>query len=289
MAAHVVVGADGSPPSQIAVGWAAEDAARRGCDLRIVYVYESERYNVPAQTPPGFHDPVMEYGRDVLAQAVDQARGHAPWVDVSTSMESGSVVEVLQREAEAAEQVVVGSRSLGGFTGMLLGSISRSLAGHAAAPVVVVKNVPRQARGEIVVGYDGSDHSVTTLRYAFEEAARRDARVHAIHTWQLPIMGGMYTVSYVPMLDDVMVAEERTAEMALAPWRERYPGIEVNQAVICEHPVVALRDASATADLVVVGSRGLGAFESAILGSVSHGILHHAQCPVAVVNARNEA
>jgi nucleotide-binding universal stress UspA family protein len=289
MAAHVVVGADGSSPSQIAVDWAAEDAARRGCDLRIVHVYESARYDDPVQTPPGFHDSVMEYGRDVLEKAISRARNRAPWIEVNASLESGRVVEVLQREAEDAEQVVVGSRGLGGFTGLLLGSISRSLAGHAAAPVVVVKDVPEQVRGEIVVGYDGSEHSMTTLRYAFEEAARRDARVHAIHTWQLPITGGLYTVSYVPMLDDVMAAEERTAKDALSPWREKYPGIEVKQAVICEHPVVALRDASATADLVVVGSRGLGAFESAILGSVSHGILHHAHCPVAVVNARNEA
>ncbi|MFC7640216.1 universal stress protein [Streptosporangium lutulentum] len=145
----------------------------------------------------------------------------------------------------------------------------------------------RNRAGEIAVGYDGSEHSATTLRYAFEEAARRRARLHTIHTWQMPMMG-LYTVAYTPLLEDIMAAEQCTATNALSPWREKYPGVEVKQTVSCEHPVAALRDASAAADLVVVGSRGLGAFESAVLGSVSHGVLHHAHCPVAVVNADGE-
>jgi nucleotide-binding universal stress UspA family protein len=285
MAAHVVVGADGSAPSQTAVEWAAEDAARRGCDLRIVHVYEPTEHYAPS---PEFEDSVREYGQDVLEKAAERARGRAPWTEVSTSLVSGRVAEVLRREAEDAEQVVVGSRGLGGFAGLLLGSVTRSLAGHVAAPIVVVRDVPERVRGEIAVGYDGSEHSVTTLQYAFEEAARRKARLQAIHTWQMPIMG-LYAVAYAPLLEDMATAEKRTATNALSPWRERYPGVEVKQTVLCEHPVVALRDASATADLVVVGSRGLGAFESAVLGSVSHGVLHHAHCPVAVVNPRDEA
>ena len=129
---------------------------------------------------------------------------------------------------------------------------------------------------------------MTTLQYAFEEAARRKARLQAIHTWQMPIMG-LYAVAYAPLLEDMAAAEQRTATNALSPWRERYPGVE----------------AQADGDLRASGRgparrlghrgsgggrlRGLGAFESAVLGSVSHGVLHHAHCPVAVVNPRDEA
>ena len=123
MAAHVVVGADGSAPSQTAVEWAAEDAARRGCDLRIVHVYEPTEHYAPS---PEFQDSVREYGQDVLEKAAERARGRAPWTEVSTSLVSGRVAEVLRREAEDAEQVVVGSRGLGGFAGLLLGSVTRS-------------------------------------------------------------------------------------------------------------------------------------------------------------------
>ena len=59
--------------------------------------------------------------------------------------------------------------------------------------------------------------------------------------------------------------------------------------MVCGHPVGVICEASAAADLVVVGSRGLGRFGSAMLGSVSHGVLHHARCPVAVVRAAGEA
>ena len=61
------------------------------------------------------------------------------------------------------------------------------------------------------------------------------------------------------------------------------PDVEITDAQLCEHPAGALINAATTADLVVVGSRGLGGFASAVLGSVSRAVLHHATCPVAVV------
>ncbi|NJP96307.1 universal stress protein [Nonomuraea sp. FMUSA5-5] len=67
------------------------------------------------------------------------------------------------------------------------------------------------------------------------------------------------------------------------PWREGNPDVRIVDDQVRDHPVAALRNASSAADLVVVGSRGLGGFSSAVLGPVGHGVLHHAVCPVAVV------
>jgi nucleotide-binding universal stress UspA family protein len=288
MTRHVVVGADGSSPADNAVEWAADDAARRGCALKIVHVCEPLTYDIPLQTPPGFRDSMSEYCQGVLERAAELARERAPHLEVSTVLETGRVVEVLRREAEDAEQVVVGSRGLGGFTGLLLGSVSLALAGQVDIPVVVVRGAPERTHGQIVVGFDGSAHSETALEYAFEEATRRQARLHAIHTWQMPVVGPGATV-YTPLIEDIRAAERLIFMDVLTPWREKYPQIEVEETLVCGHPVGVICEASAAADLVVIGSRGLGRFGSAMLGSVGHGILHHAHCPVAVVRVAGEA
>jgi nucleotide-binding universal stress UspA family protein len=288
MTTHVVVGADGSSPADNAVEWAAVDAVRRGCALKIVHVCEPLIGDIPLQTPPGFRDSITEYGQSVLERAAELARERDPRLEVDTLLEAGGVAEVLRREAAGAEQVVVGSRGLGGFTGLLLGSVSLALAGQVAAPVVVVRGTSEQARGQIVVGFDGSAHSAAALEYAFEEAARRQADLHAIHTWHLPTVGPGAIV-YAALMEDIRAAERRFAAETLTAWWEKYPQIKVKETVACGHPVGVICEASAAADLVVVGSRGLGRFGSAVLGSVSHGVLHHAHCPVAVVRAAGEA
>lgn len=287
MTAHVVVGVDGSPPSQAAVEWAADDAVRRGCALRIVHVCEPWTYDIPLQTPPGFRDSMAEYCQSVLDGAVDLARAHAPQVRVDTALERGRVVDVLRREAEGAEQVVVGGRGLGGFTGLLLGSVSLALAGHVATPVVIVKKTRRSVADKVVVGFDGSAYAAAALDHAFEEAVRRKARLQAIHAWQAPILGP-YAAAYTSLFDDISATERRQAAETLASWQRRYPGVEVEETVVYGHPVAVICEASDSADLVVVGSRGLGGLGAAVLGSVSHGVVHHARCPVAVINARGE-
>lgn len=72
-------------------------------------------------------------------------------------------------------------------------------------------------------------------------------------------------------------------EEKLAGPRRKYPDVAMHEESVYGHPVDALIQASRTADLLVVGSRGRGALGSAMLGSVSRGVLHHADCPVAVV------
>ncbi|MFJ2032226.1 universal stress protein [Streptosporangium sp. NPDC087985] len=288
MTAHVVVGADGSPSSQAAVAWAADDAVRRGCALWIVRVCEPWTYDIPLQTPPGFRDSMTDHCREVLDAAIRLARERAPRLEVEGVLETGRTVEILRREAEEAEEIVVGNRGLGGFTGLLLGSVSLALSGSGTVPVVVVRGSQERMYDEVVVGFDGSAHSAAALEYAFEEATRRGARLQAIHTWQMPVLGQGATV-YPSLVEEIVEAERRVTADTLTAWRQKYPGVEAEETVVCGHPVAVVCEASLTADLVVVGSRGLGRLGSVLLGSVSHGILHHAHCPVVVVRDRGEA
>ncbi|MFF0867057.1 universal stress protein [Nonomuraea sp. NPDC003560] len=272
MSTHIVVGVDGSVPATGAVEWAAADARRRGLDLRLVHV-----------GPQWLHEANAEHCARLLAEAADRARALAGDVKVTTELLSGNVAGELIRESATARGVVLGSRGLGGFAGMTVGSVSLAVAGHASGPVVVVRAPAAVAEhGRVVVGYDGSQDAQAAMEYAVEQARARGARLHVVSAWQMPVFSP-YAVTYNSLIEDLMREETGAARERVVPWREANPDLVITDEQPCAHPVTALMQAAGSADLVVVGSRGRGGFASAVLGSVSHGVLHHVTCPVAVV------
>ncbi|MET8384702.1 universal stress protein [Streptosporangium canum] len=287
MSGQIVVGVDGSPAATAALEWAADDAARKGAALKIVCVREPWAGDFPFHAAPGLSDALREHCDEVLAAAAARAGRRVPGIDVTIDQVIGAVVERLKSESETADTLVLGSRGSGGFAGLVLGSVGMGVAGHAAGPVVIVRQAVQGVHGEIAVGYDGSAHGEAALEYAFEQARLRDARLHVVHAWQTPAFASR-AVTYADLLQETFESESRMARQRLLLWRDKHPDVPVKESILCGHPVPALADASRTADLVVVGSRGLGAFGSALLGSVSHGLLHRAHCPVAVVRPRKE-
>ncbi|GAA2987382.1 universal stress protein [Streptosporangium longisporum] len=280
MTGLIVVGTDGSAPATAAVEWAAEDAARDGAALKIVHEPWSTLLSLSGSEEE--NDPVTGYADRLLATAAQRARARASDIEITTALATGAVVERLRSESERADALVVGSRGVGGFAGLVLGSVGLGLAGHAAGPVVVVRAPVSTVHGVVVAGFDGSEHSQAALEYAFSRARQRGSRLRAVYAWQMP-MPSPYALGYSPVLEGTFADEAETARRLLAPYRERYPDVVVEESIVCDHPVRVLSDASRQADLVVVGSRGLGGFASAVLGSVSHAVLHRAHCPVAVV------
>ncbi|GAA4039040.1 universal stress protein [Nonomuraea soli] len=202
-------------------------------------------------------------------------------------MLSGPVIETLISEAGEADCVVVGSRGLGGFTGLVLGSVSLGVAGHASGPAVVVRRLPRVVHRDVVVGFNGGEPSRLALDFAIRQAHARRARLRVVYGWQPPAASPYATelghLQAETFQDYAGMVREQVEEQ-----RARHPDLIIEENLVCEHPVSAIARASSTADLVVVGSRGLGAVGSALLGSVSHGVLHHVHCPVAVVRPRKE-
>ncbi|MCK2218312.1 universal stress protein [Actinomadura sp. ATCC 31491] len=267
MTRHVVVGVDGSGPAMAAVEWAAADAGRRGLELRVVHVCEQWPYG-GAGTP---------CCAEALETAAARARELAPGIEVATRRLPGNAVEALIGESASADSVVLGSRGLGGFAGMVLGSVGLAVAGHAAGPVVIVRGPSAVRHGRVVVGHDGSGHAEAAMGYGVEQARARRVPLLVVH---VPWTPAFSRYGYSPQ-QDVREAAER-----LEPWRARHPDVDIVDVRQAGHPVAVLAAAGAAADLLVVGSRGLGGFASAVLGSVSHGVLHHATCPVAVVRPR---
>ncbi|MGI5271505.1 universal stress protein [Nonomuraea sp. CA-218870] len=279
MSTHVVVGVDGSEQSALALDWAAADAARRRKALRVVYVREPWIPEYPASRG---HDSLTERAEELLRRSARRAREHAPGLEVTTAVVTGAVVERLRAESENADTVVVGSRGLGGFAGLALGSTGLGLAGHAHGPIVVVRGPARVRHDEIAVGYDGSEDAECAVEYALEQAQARQARLRVIYGRRLPV-GAPHPAGFGPLPP---AGIEDDIPRRLRPWLEKYPGVAAVLVAVTGHPVPALAAASRAADLVVVGSRGLGGFATALLGSVSHGVLHRAHCPVAVVRPR---
>ncbi|WAL68978.1 universal stress protein [Amycolatopsis cynarae] len=260
----VLVGVDGSPSSLDAVRWAAAEAARRGAALTLLYacaVPSPEPYT-PVKLPRSYGDALLDQGRERLEEA-KKAAEHTAAVPVRTDLRTGQPVAELVRASETADLAVLGSRGLGGITGLLLGSVAVGLATHGHCPVVVVRGaVPED--GPIVAGVDGSPLSDAVLGFAFATAAARGVRLIAVQA--------------LASADD-----EEDLTPRLQPWKAKYPRVEVSQRLVEDRPVRALLHAAEGAQLIVVGSRGRGGFAGTGLGSTSHGVLHHAECPVAVL------
>jgi nucleotide-binding universal stress UspA family protein len=284
MTEPIVVATDGSRGATAAVEWAADDAARKGSPLRIVHAVDHRLYEVSYYPIPSMQDFMTRSGRQILREAEQIARDRQSGVDVTAEMIDGAPARVLREEATHAAELVVGHRGLGGFAGMLLGSVSMQVAGHVAVPVIVVRPGRMPDYEEIVVGIDGSAECEPALAYAFEEARLRGCGLRAIYAWQVPALADAAGVIIYDM-DKAQQAQQRFVMGKLAAWQEKYPEVTVETEAVCAHPVTALAEASKKADLLVVGSRGSGAISAVVLGSVSRAVLHHAHCPVAVVRS----
>ena len=184
-----------------------------------------------------------------------------------------------------ADLLVLGSRGRGGFTGLLLGSVSMAVAGRSGTPVVVVRDTGQGngPSGEVVVGVDAHAPEEEVLAFAFREAALRGARVRAVHGWDLPPLFG-YAGGAVPatQVEQLEALEAKLLTLALAGQREQHPAVEVVEDVRLG-AARGLVETSAGAALVVVGRRRRSTEFGPRLGRVAHAALHHAEAPVAVV------
>ena len=273
--------------AQGALSWAAAEASSRQCPLHVVHAFSWP--SIGNGLDMGFildtNLGLQSAAEWIVADAEAQARGLAPDVKVMATLIVGPPAPTLLSEAQNADLVVVGGRGVGGFRGLLVGSVSATVAAHAPCPVVVVHPhaggtaFPASPTGRIVVGMDGSATSAAAIRFAFQQAARRRIGITAVHA-ALPTR--QYGSFQVPpeIVDQV---ERQLFAEAMQSKRVLVPGIDVRTKLMHGHPAQALIDASAGAEMVVVGSRGRGGFAGMLLGSVSQAVLQHAACPVAVV------
>lgn len=282
--APVLVGVDGSSAALDAVRWAGTEARRRRAPLRLVAAFgwpasDDTRHRLRGSA---YRTTMREQCDRELAEAVAVVADEFADLTVTDGVELGYPVAMLAKAAEQAQLLVLGDRGRGGVAGLLLGSVAVSMAAHAACPVVVVRGRGSGAQdGPVVVGVDGSPASESAIAFAFAAAESRDVELVAVHTWNnLMADPGFPTVH---ANDELEAPERELLAERLAGWSERYPGVRVTQVVRRARTAPLLVDHSTRAQLVVVGTHAHDALVGLVLGSVSHAVLHHADCPVAVV------
>ncbi|WP_406212927.1 universal stress protein [Streptomyces canus] len=287
MTRPITAGIDGTEESIAALDWAAREAVRRDAALRVLHAWRFQPYE---GIDAGDRDTQEDWARNAVGEAVRAVTGRHTGLDVSTEVVEGGSVDVLVAAAADAELLVLGSRGHGPVVGFLLGSVGQQVIAEAARPVVLVRagdQATAEASGrEIVVGQEGDpEDSADVLRFAFETAAARGATVRAVRAWTLPPVFA-YSPGSLRLLDEaggLEPYERKALASALQPWRERFPGVPVVEHIEMGSAGQVLLSVTARAQLMVVGRRARRTAVGARIGSVAHGVLHHADCPVAVV------
>jgi nucleotide-binding universal stress UspA family protein len=280
----IVAGTDGSEESLRAVGWAAREAALRGVPLRIVAA-AALLPRMTARVGTVEYDTVTDVlvsERDsALAAAAERAAKAAQGVLIDADPLDGMPAQAIVESGSGALMLVLGSRGIGAFTALLLGSVSRYAASHAPCPVVVVRDEAPSPHRLVGVGIGDPDHCGDALTFAFEEASLRQASLTAVHAWHTPQtdISRAGQLSAAPEEQAVAADAGRHLAALLEEWRAKYPDITVSQEVVHGHPGRALVGLSARADLVVVGRHS----DHQGPGSVRHAVLNHAHGPVAIV------
>ncbi len=268
----VVVGYDGSPDAERAVGWGIDEARATGLPLLVVVVAHDGA--VRASRVPGWDD-------DVVHELHQRARDLVGDVGVGATVEvrPGSAAHTLVEASHEASVLVLGSRGHGAVAGLVIGSVSQQVARHAHCPVVVVREPRRPDARRVVVGVDDSAGSRKALELACAHAASVRAPVTVLHGSRHPAFASGTDSGVRPLAVGERAIADHVAAVAVA-----HPEVAVELEPVPVAAARALIDASADAALVVVGSRGRGTVEEVLLGSVAQEVLHGAHCPVAVVH-----
>lgn len=289
----VLVGVDGSEQSVSAARWAQREASLRGEPLTLLTAYSIPAYwgyNADAGGAV-LDDSRLREGVQVL---LDEVAGKLDPEGVRPELrvEVGDAAGVLVDLSRSASLLVSGSRGRGGFLGRMLGSVASALPGHAHCPVAIIPaGVEASRAGDgvpVAVGVDGSEQGRAAALVAAEEARIRRAPLKLVCA--VPPVGANAAWLAVSLDEAARERELRERLDAGAAWiGSEFPGLEVVTELVDGTPVDVMREQTATARLTVVGTRGLGGFAGAIVGSTSRGVTDHARGPVMVVPFREDA
>ncbi|WP_371600795.1 universal stress protein [Streptomyces sp. NBC_00564] len=299
MLRHITTGIDGSAESLAAAHWAARAAVRRGVSLSLVHAWKW--HPRPAPSVPADRSE-RDWAEEILDRAASSIRAAHPGLRVVERLVPDSAAAALLAAAEDAELLVLGSRGLSGVAGFMVGSVSQRVVARSSRPVVLVRagessadehlpaldgispeEIPETPYRDVVLGLDTQRPCDELIEFAFESARRCGATLHVIHAFGTarvePADGPWAPVSG----PELLAARERTVAATLRPWCEKFPGVSVVETVSEGRAATALVRASAGASLVVVGRRTREGHLGTHVGAVTHAVLHHVGCPVAVV------
>lgn len=272
----IVAGYDGSAEAAEAVRWAACYADRRGLAVHVVHCSIWPLLTRHLGPVPGVSDSGLERSAEsILEEGLAHAKAAAPGADVESTLLHGLPAPHLVGISARQEMLVVGSRGLGGFLGLVVGSVSLELAATASCPVAVIRS-DLHPDGPVVVAVDESG-SPTALKDACTLASASRADLAVVHVRHTP-------AGYRRFRDnpEALAAAEDVLRAAVTSARIHAPGVRVEGTLLTDPSIAhGILDVSGDAAMVVVGSKGRGLVKETI-GSTAHAVLHHARGPVLV-------
>jgi nucleotide-binding universal stress UspA family protein len=273
----IVVGCDGSAEAGVAIRWAAWQAGLRECELHLVHCSLWPLLTHDLGPVEGVADSGLQhYAETIRDEGAAQAANEVPGLRIRTSLLYGWPADNLRRVSAGSRMLVLGSRGIGGFMGLLVGSVSLELAATADCPVAVIRSDENRV-GPVVVGVDSSG-SAAALGQACEMAMATGAALKIIHVLRIHFGVGKPGLAS----SGTRGAAERVLETAAGNARAIAPTAAVETELAQDTSVPrALLNAARSAAVIVVGSEGRGLIRGTV-GSTAHAVLHHARCPVVV-------
>jgi nucleotide-binding universal stress UspA family protein len=286
-ALRVLVATDGSEDALGAARW----LARFPLPPRSTILVLSAVVIPPSPiTFPGLEElqrSLLAEGRRACAEAADLLRSR--WPAIELSVVDGDPREQILRAAETwkPDLAVLGRRGLGGLERLVLGSVSLMAVRHLACSALIAHGPPRDIR-RVVVGVDGSEPSRRALDFVAALALEPEVEVDVVAVAESILapssLPAAARAAFRSVMADVDAQQQARLRDVLARATRGLGGwARVHTQTSVGDPARALLERAATADLLAVGSRGLGAVRRALLGSVSEKVLQHASCPVLIV------
>jgi len=288
MFGKIVLCTDGSDQAHNAARLAADLACRFNAHIDLIHALDPLITSGSSTFAPeaGISVEILRYaeeGQQAILQRTAKIleEAHAPY---RSHAEFGHPVHCIQQlaEQEKADLIVIGSRGLSAWPALLLGSVSEGVAHHAPCPVLIVRGAPTEFH-QIVMASDGSEAAGHAVRTGMELAKGYHADVSVLNVFEPhDVYSGVSQGDMDPGIYAARVQEAITQQVDPIA---NEAGVSYSFRQEQGHPAQVLVGFAEQqhADLIVVGSRGLGGFQRLLLGSVSTHVLHHAHCSVLVV------
>ena len=288
----ILAAVDFSPESDRALAWAERMAADRGAELRLVHALAwDESPDVLAAFDRSMLEDLVAEARARLAALAARLREKVRSVDYDVKLGPAPRVILDEAAAHHAELVVLGTRGLRGWRHLLLGSTAQRVISHAQCPVLAVHGndpLPPERSWRLLAATDGSPEAGQALRAAALLFAPGPADIVLLRAFEPPPVfysGGGEVATYQVVAGARAAADGQLTQEARALAAE---GIDVRPLLRDGFPPEVIVDAVAElqVDLVVLGSRGLGAVAHALMGSTAERVAQRAPAPVLVVPRR---
>jgi nucleotide-binding universal stress UspA family protein len=292
---RIVVGYDGSPPSTVALDWAAAEAQRRRLPLTVLHAVDfGTARPAPADAPlyPALN---QEVSTEVAREGAARAQKVAASLEITALAHLGQATHTLIDASRGAELVVVGAHSGGAVSTALLGSTAVAVSARALCPVVVVRSDPASPPAPprpVVVGIDGSACAAAALLYAADLAGATGSALIVVSAYQPSLVdiraGARHDATSMSDPGPDLKAPPGAAAVTMATDAVRsathlHPGLDASSLVLEGTAAEVLCRAAVNAQMLVVGSRGHGGFAGLILGSVSRDVILRAPGLVTII------